>query len=218
MPIFYRYINRISINKINEYLLRIVLKKIYTSYIGTIACCIISINLCSQTSFHENGLTAVHPFYTAVTSAMHHAAEVNMLKRQQWMDATIKSLTAYQNSSMTQGITATEIETDDIYRMSYRVNGQGLIEFNDGSWVYIISNSMHNNDGVGDLTLAIDNQGNTYINEGHVCGGIIHFEIKVKTSVTSSHHFFKYFKSDTDDQGWLSLKHNSGKELTYKND
>jgi hypothetical protein len=56
-----------------------------------------------------------------------------------------------------------------------------------------------------DLTLAIDNHGKIYLNEGHICGGIIHFIINDKIAVKAASDFIQHFISDTDDRGWKSL-------------
>lgn len=51
-------------------------------------------------------------------------------------------------------------------------SGTGLIEFDNNEWIYIATHSWHLDDKIGDVSVAIDNKGNIYLNEGHVCGGI----------------------------------------------
>ena len=48
---------------------------------------------------------------------------------------------------------------------------EGLIRFSDGGWAYIVSHSKHDeNQEIGDITLAYDNNGNIYSNHSHICG------------------------------------------------
>jgi hypothetical protein len=44
------------------------------------------------------------------------------------------------------------------------------------------------------------------MNEGHVCGGIIHFETGKIRELKTSREFFKHFVSDTDGAGWKRIR------------
>jgi hypothetical protein len=70
---------------------------------------------------------------------------------------------------------------------------------------------------VGDLTLAIDNHGKIYLNEGHICGGIIHFIINDKIAVKAASDFIQHFISDTDDQYWRRLDREKSTLLFNRN-
>jgi hypothetical protein len=53
---------------------------------------------------------------------------------------------------------------------------RGAVRVGEKGWVYIITHSMHH-DGllsptIGDLSLAVDNDGNYYFCDDHVCGGV----------------------------------------------
>ncbi len=174
-----------------------------------------AISLSGQTSSNldkkRNSFFEQHPYYIkAQSSSQNHSnsdnLKINPLKRQQWTVETVSRLKDYKISTNDQPIQVDEINIEDYFQLSYRINGQGLIKFQDGSWVYLISNSIHNNSEVGDLTIAIDSQGNKYTNDGHICGGLIHFVSKDKIPVEHADHFFKYFKSGTDDQQWKEIK------------
>lgn len=87
-------------------------------------------------------------------------------------------------------------------KLYYRIHDEGVIPLGDGNWVYAVCHSWHANDfsgsnrslwakltwrirqlrrwlmgnsyqqPVGDAILAIDQKGQLYINEGHVCGDL----------------------------------------------
>ena len=46
------------------------------------------------------------------------------------------------------------------------------------------------------------NEGKTYVNYGHICGGLIHFYAISGEIPKSSNDFFTHFLSDTDDLKW----------------
>jgi len=52
----------------------------------------------------------------------------------------------------------------------------------------------------------MDNRKNLYYNEGHVCGGIIHFETTRLKELKTSKEFFTNFVSDTDGMIWKRIK------------
>jgi hypothetical protein len=58
-------------------------------------------------------------------------------------------------------------------RFGYFPNGNGLIVFDDKTWVLIISHSMHAEDGLEDLTLIRTSDDRFLSNRGHVCDKLI---------------------------------------------
>ncbi len=55
----------------------------------------------------------------------------------------------------------------------YEFPGAGLAEFSDGSWVYVIAHSHHDQDGapVMNAVLAVDDTGQIFRSDAHPCGG-----------------------------------------------
>jgi hypothetical protein len=203
-----------KIFKINGLCLKLILVLIgFTYYV--ILDFFFAVSLFGQTSSNldkkRNSIFEQHPYYIkAKSSSQNHSnsdnIKINALKKQQWTGEKVSRLMEYKISTNDQPIQVDEINIEDYFQLSYRINGQGLIKFQDGSWVYLISNSNHNNSKVGDLTIAIDDQGNKYTNDGHICGGLVHSASKDKIPVEHADHFLKYFKSDADDQQWKEIK------------
>lgn len=94
----------------------------------------------------------------------------------------------------------------DSRKVSFRIVEYGLIKLENGDWVYIRTHSSHEDETVGDISLAISSDKKLYINYGHVCGGIINFQAYDIQTMISSEEFFRLCKSDTDDQSWEPYK------------
>jgi hypothetical protein len=93
-----------------------------------------------------------------------------MKKRAGWISATVARLKEFKPA---EGTKIVEIRKLRIGRVLYTIEGEGLVRFGTAQWLYIISHSSHQEDGVGDAILAIDQDGNLYANDSHVCGDII---------------------------------------------
>jgi len=96
-------------------------------------------------------------------------------------------------------------DMEGFYQAGYRLHGSGYISFDNGEWIFLVSNSAHDDARIGDITIAIDNHQRMWINEGHICGGIIHFISGRKEFEEGAGNFFTHYLSDTDDKAWKSL-------------
>ena len=65
----------------------------------------------------------------------------------------------------------------------YLLHG-GYIPFTNGGWIYCISHSFHDEEVdniiIGDLNMAIDNNGKIYTNRGHLCEGCAFWTVSPK--------------------------------------
>jgi hypothetical protein len=134
---------------------------------------------------------------------------INQVERENWIHTTIENLQNIQAPQNETSIETNITDIEDFFQISYRLQGSGYIHFDNGDWIYLVSTSSHDTEQVGDLTLAIDNHGKIYLNEGHICGGIIHFIINDKIAVKAASDFIQHFISDTDDIGWKNLYTNN---------
>ncbi len=136
-------------------------------------------------------------------------ADVSERQQNRWIRNSIRELKKFSPEKCQNPIEPRVIELSDYYRKSFRLaGGEGCILFSNGDWIFMVSNSTHDNPRIGDITLAIDSNGRIYKNEGHVCGGIIHFVNNVKMETDTANCFFDHFKSDTDNMGWIRLENN----------
>ena len=126
---------------------------------------------------------------------------VDQEKRTKWISKAIDSLMLISESDVPQ-LAKNELIHEDFYRVGYRLIEKGMIKFEDGSYIKLMSTSAHAISEIGDITLAVDAQGRVYINQGHICGRIIHFNTHEKGLTLSAATFLKNFTSDTDDEPW----------------
>ena len=90
------------------------------------------------------------------------------LKQKHTQLSAVKSVTNLTNVGLwTSGFK----QKDGKY--GYSPNGNGLIVFQDRTWVLIVSHSLHAEDGLGDLTLIRTSDGRYLLNRGHVCDRLI---------------------------------------------
>ena len=73
-------------------------------------------------------------------------------------------------------------------RYSCSPRGNGMILFEDKTWVLLVSHSRHTEDGIGDLTLVRTSDGRFLVNKGHVCGNLL---LDVREKITSLTTFLK---------------------------
>lgn len=130
-------------------------------------------------------------------------SEVNSKKRDQWIIRTIYQMQSSEDAAILEDLPAQELVHDEFYQISYRLIERGKIKFDDGSHLFIVSTSAHQTKDIGDITIAINEKGEVFINQGHICGGIIHFKTHKKGLPKTSASFLQHFKSDTDDESWV---------------
>lgn len=96
---------------------------------------------------------------------------------------------------------------DGLMYQRFYITKPSLIKFETGDWVYIMFHSAHDNKEIGDLSIARDQDGNFYYNQGHVCGEI-GFEARTPKFCDSSLCFFTNFKEETEEIPWVKLEGN----------
>jgi hypothetical protein len=139
------------------------------------------------------------------THAHVNPSAINPGERENRIASLVENLQSIEAPHNKLSIDMKITDIEDFFQISYRLMGDGYIRFENGDWLFLRSTSSHLNEQVGDITLAIDNRGEIFINEGHVCGGIIHFITHEKKAVKAASDFIQHFMSDTDDQYWSRL-------------
>jgi hypothetical protein len=107
----------------------------------------------------------------------------------EWLKRKHKQLVAVKDPSKVKSVgmwSSGDKDSDEQY--TYFPNGNGRIVFEDKSWVLIVSHSIHQEDGLGDLTLVRASAGKYYVNKGHVCNKLI---LETKEKITSLETFLK---------------------------
>lgn len=126
--------------------------------------------------------------------------------KSQWLDVAAKRIATIQSINEFSKVFSVQITSfDGFYKVEYQVKGEGFIVFENGDWIYFIPHSSHENEEIGDVTLAKDSQGNFYFNEGHICGGVISFYASDRNLKLDSYTFFNSFYSESDNKVWSRM-------------
>ena len=151
-------------------------------------------------------LVMMFPLFT-ITVAQHSGeSKISVKKRDAWIRETTIELRQFSPDSLTPRIMLDFASYENWQKLSCRVTKNGIIKLNNGDWIYIRTNSSHENEEIGDISMAIDNNKDVFKNEGHVCGGIINFETNLFSELKTTSDFFKYFVSDTDSATWEKIR------------
>lgn len=129
-----------------------------------------------------------------------YISQANEKVREKWIMETIREIKNFGPEKCFNILSPTITEAEGFYRQSYRLNESGCIFFENGDWIYLVSNSEYDYSEVGDITLAVDNHQRMWINKGHVFGGIINFGINQNSEDGESVGFFNQCLIFTNDK------------------
>lgn len=139
-------------------------------------------------------------------SAQHVNAPIDRKVQQKWIRQVVKDLKNYNPLDTSASIPPEIINIPDYTSASFRVIGQAFIKCTNGDWVFILTNSSHENTEVGDVSIAITNRRKVRINYSHICGGIIHFKSSEPTAPESANDFFRRFIGEDEESSALWKK------------
>ena len=126
--------------------------------------------------------------------------------KQVWMDYAVKRLSSVDSVPETARVFAQQLTAfNDFYKLEFQVRGEGFIRFDNGDWICFITHSSHDDEEIGDVTVARDNHGRVFYNKGHICGGVISFFTKERNVKLNAHTFFDIFLSDSDNEVWVQM-------------
>jgi hypothetical protein len=150
---------------------------------------------------------AVGIFFAAILFAQekHTALQVSIPKRNQWIKEQSAMLKKFKPTAATEKAVINENEVTNGINLSVDINYKGYLVTKDSGWIYFITHSAHNNPKVGDITLAIDNSKNIFMNEGHVCGGYVSFRALNFKEINSVSDFFQYFNCGDKNGEWKKV-------------
>lgn len=143
--------------------------------------------------------------------SVHSTVKRDTLQSRAWIEGFIHERRTQSDwNDSFQLVEAVVNDAPGFERVSYRLHDKVKLHFPDGSKVIVRCHSAHLNGEVGDVVVAMDNEGRVYVNFSHICGGMIRFydsavsidgEGKVEMPLDSD-TFFRKFRCDTDDEGW----------------
>jgi hypothetical protein len=94
--------------------------------------------------------------------------------QQKWIDKTIKILKKFKPTNKTKYVKMEKsISRGGDTTFYYDIKNRGVIKVGDNGWLAIVCHSFHQDEttniDIGDIILAIDENGNLYRNDGHPC-------------------------------------------------
>jgi len=126
-------------------------------------------------------------------------------KRDKWIQETVIELVDFQPDTSIRVMPPNLLGIGETSKLSFRIFNKTLIRLKNGEWIYFVAHSTHDDEEIGDLCLAVNNEHRFYISESHVCGNVMHFESERILELTNTSDFFEYFVGDTDAKGWNKL-------------
>ncbi|CAN5798282.1 hypothetical protein BH23THE1_BH23THE1_36120 [soil metagenome] len=140
-----------------------------------------------------------------IYSSHHEINDLHTLSRRarkKWINNKVremKSATWDKNLEFAEFIS---ISTDDIKLNKVRISACNKLSFDNKDTILICTHSIHENPLIGDVSIALLNRKKVYVNFGHVCGGLIHFESPRIPNPENGAQFFSQYVSDTDELKW----------------
>jgi hypothetical protein len=151
-------------------------------------------------------ITSIFCLFGIILSAQHSdSSQIVPEKRDSFIQTALVQLQHFTTDTTILQLHLEEVSYEDYFRLKVRIIGAGLLVLPGKNRIYFLTSSSHDNPETGDITLAIDQPGRIYQNNGHVCGGIITFETGEIKKLKNSKQFFRHFVSDTDGEGWRRI-------------
>jgi hypothetical protein len=95
--------------------------------------------------------------------------------------------------------------------LACRLVDRGFMRLSETNWICFVANSGHVNPSVGDIILAIDQSGNVFYINTHVCGNLSLFVGVDMKKPLNSDDFFARFPGETKGSEWIKLNIADGK-------
>lgn len=130
---------------------------------------------------------------------------VDTTKRNAWINQAIDSLLLHLNTSGLKNAAINQRSRDEQPYLTCRIIDAGYLTLgNDTCFIFL--QSSHQNASIGDVILAISDKGRVYVNDGHVCGGIVHFQSSSLLKPGSFKDFIDRFTPELSTSEWRKLR------------
>lgn len=136
--------------------------------------------------------------------AQHNDSVLKKSLQVKWIN---KALKEFKNSTSIPDLILCESKINsepDNTRIEYTIVGNSKMTCANSEWIYFKTHSKHENEEIGDITLAVSNKGSNYVYFGHVCGGEVYFKNNSNTVPKDAKEFFTKFTSDS--EHWIPWK------------
>jgi len=140
--------------------------------------------------------------FPVISSGQHSYAVISEELRQKWIEDAVAFLQQVNHQEFVNEIEFYESNRGENAALACRVYETGILRLGDQGWICFVTHSLHQNQQVGDIVLAVDQDRNIYEIDSHVCGGTAFFMGQDMTTPTNSAQFFAWFNSDKHNSKW----------------
>lgn len=145
--------------------------------------------------------------------AQHESTNVNVAVRQEWLQGALDRMTAFRPGPETTRIDIFDLKHFERNQLACTVLPSCYVKIGDTNWVYFVLHSAHRDPEIGDLALAIDQDGSVFECKAHVCGSTSGFITDSLEMPLTSKDFFKLFYSDDPSKShWIPLQRDQIRE------
>ncbi|MBC7886101.1 MAG: hypothetical protein H7X99_11545 [Saprospiraceae bacterium] len=131
---------------------------------------------------------------------------INQQKRTEWIISRALMMKMNQDNNAESFIKPTFIQMPDYSVIDFRIQEGSKVICSNKEVIRFSVHSSHEDAEIGDVSVGMDMDDNLYVNYGHVCGGMVHFESFSSKHPESAEAFFTTFVSNTDDEKWHKIK------------
>ncbi len=143
-------------------------------------------------------------FINASASAQHGSTNINETARQHWIDQASEYLGTIKPGPDTREETIYDLRHFERNQLTCKLYSDMIIRINENDWVYFVLHSAHGDSTIGDIILAIDQNGRIYRNDGHVCGGTAYVISDDLVKPVSSGDFLeRFYSKDPSKSRWV---------------
>jgi len=141
-----------------------------------------------------------------LAAAQHVSTNINKAVRLQWIQGAAAFLKTVKPEPPVKQVEIHDLKHFERDQLACTLSAQCYIRINETNWIFFILHSAHSNPEVGDLILAIDQNGELYHSDAHVCGGTSSLRTHDLVMPISSTDFFARFLSRGSGDGrWTKL-------------
>ncbi len=135
----------------------------------------------------------------------HVSTSIDKKKQETWIKQRIKWMQDSLHIDSLEFVEPNIIDIPDLQKISYKLKDCQNIRVANAENITICVHSAHQDPDIGDVCIGMTGETIFYVNDGHVCGGLINFERMALTIPSDLMDFFNSFVSDTDGHTWLPI-------------
>jgi hypothetical protein len=138
--------------------------------------------------------------------AQHISTNISAVVQHAWVtNATAQLRTKKPGDGGTQ-TPIFDLKHFELNQLGCKISHNTYLLIGEDNWIYFTLHSAHDNPLVGDIVLAVDQDGNIYQSNAHVCFGTSGFRSEgLEVPVSSKDFFARFYSNDPDKHRWEKL-------------